>query len=221
VWLEAALVIAPFGVLIGLWNSLPARFPIHWNLHGEVDRWSSNRAEILVLPLITLGVVSLLHLVPRLDPKLRKTLQSNDRMHAVLRIIGIAIAALNSAGFANQLMTAFGYRLATGRIMMAGVLILFLLMGNYLGNLRPNYFVGIRTPWTLENPETWRATHRLGGRLMFFGALILLILQFFLSEPAIVFLITGFAVLLCVWALFYSWHHFRKHPISSEFISRP
>jgi uncharacterized membrane protein len=95
--------------------------------------------------------------------------------------------------------------------MMACTLLLLAIMGNYLGNLRPNYFAGIRTPWTLESPETWRATHRLGGRLMFFGSLLLFVLQFFLSESAAVGILVTSVLLLAARGIFYSWHHFRTH----------
>jgi uncharacterized membrane protein len=91
------------------------------------------------------------------------------------------------------------------------VLVFFVVVGNYLGNLRPNYFVGIRTPWTLEDPETWRATHRLGGRLMFFGGLILLLAQFVLSEGSCGLLFVGSILALAAWGFIYSWHHSRTH----------
>ena len=91
------------------------------------------------------------------------------------------------------------------------ILVLLAIMGNYLGNLRPNYFVGIRTPWTLESAETWRATHRLGGRLMFFGALLLLAAEFFLSQSAFGYLFVTLILLLVAWSFLYSWHHFRTH----------
>jgi uncharacterized membrane protein len=84
-------------------------------------------------------------------------------------------------------------------------------LGNYLPNLRPNYFIGIRTPWTLENAETWRATHRLGGKLMFFGSLLLLVLDLFLGRSLVDSLFLMFIALLVVWSFVYSWYHFRSH----------
>src|SRR4029079_7412510 len=94
IWLEAFLVITPFVLLAGLWNKLHNRFPMHWNLNGQIDGWSSNRWEILILPLITLGVVALCHVVPRLDPKLRNSLDEKDRMQTALRIICVSLAGL-------------------------------------------------------------------------------------------------------------------------------
>lgn len=211
-WLEAALLLAPFVVIAALWNKLPARIPMHWNLRGDVDRWASSKSiEIFVLPLIALVVVALLRVLPRLDPKLRAMLSTKERMRAALQIMRLAFAAFFGALFSIQIATTFGYTLAGGRAMIWCLLVLLAIMGNYLGNLRPNYFVGLRTPWTLESEETWRATHRLGGRLMFFGALLLLAAEFLLSQSAFGYLFMTLMLLLVAWSFFYSWHHFRTH----------
>jgi uncharacterized membrane protein len=113
--------------------------------------------------------------------------------------------------FFVQIATSLGRNVAGGRIIMTCLLVFFVILGNYLGNLRPNYFVGIRTPWTLENPETWRATHRLGGRLMFFGGLILFVTQFFLSEDIFGLVFVASILSLAAWGFVYSWHHYRTN----------
>jgi uncharacterized membrane protein len=211
-WLEATLLLAPFLVIAAFWNKLPARFPTHWNLRGEVDRWTSSKSiEVFAVPLIALAIVALLHVLPRLDPKLRGLLQENERMRAVLQIMRLALAAFFGALFSIQIATAFGYAAVGGRPIIWCTLVLFAIIGNYLGNLRPNYFVGLRTPWALESAETWRATHRLGGRFMFFGALFLLVAEFFLSPSAFVYLFVTLMLLLVAWSFLYSWHHFRTH----------
>jgi uncharacterized membrane protein len=211
-WLEAALLLAPFLLIAAFWNKIPARLPVHWNLRGEVDRWTSSKSiEIFVLPVIALAVVALLRIVPRLDPKLRGMLQESGRMQVALQIIRLSLAAFFCALFSIQIATALRYPLAGGRAMIWCTLVLLAIMGNYLGNLRPNYFVGIRTPWTLESAETWRATHRLGGRLLFFGAILLLAAEFFLSPGAFGYLFVTAMLLLGAWSFLYSWHHFRTH----------
>lgn len=210
-WLEAGLLVAPFVALAVVWNELPARVPIHWNLHGEIDGWASKTIGLLITPLISLAVVGLLHVVSWFDPKLRRNLEKTDSMNKVLQILRLAFASFFDAILSVQLAAAFGYTIASARFMDGCVLVLFVILGNYLPNLRPNYFIGIRTPWTLENPETWRATHRLGGRLMFYGALLLLILKFFVSPSTSGVLLVTFALLLVAWALLYSWHHYRTH----------
>lgn len=210
-WLEVVLLAAPFVALALYWSDLPARVPMHWNIHGEVDGWSTKAPGILLLPLIALGTTALLHALPWFDPRLRRTLGDESRMPTVLPIIRIAFLALFDTIFFVQIATSLGRDIAGARIIVTGVLLFFVILGNFLGTVRPNYFVGIRTPWTLESPATWRATHRLGGRLMFFGSLFLLILQFLLSEELFLFLLLSSSLLLVVWAFVYSWHYSRTH----------
>jgi uncharacterized membrane protein len=208
-WLELLLLAAPFAALILLWNQLPARIPVHWNLHGEIDSWGSKMPHLLVLPLTALGMVVLLRILPWFDPKLRRRSNDEGLMPVVLPIVRIATLLLLNTVFFVQIATSLGRKVAAARIMVICLLLFFIVLGNYLGNLRPNYFVGIRTPWTLEDPETWRATHRLGGRLMFFGGLILLVAQFFLTESIFGILFLGSVLALAAWSFVYSWHYSR------------
>lgn len=209
-WLEAVLLAAPLVALVIYWNDLPARVPIHWNLRGQIDGWANRVPGMLIIPLIAFGITALLHVLPRFDPKLRRT-PNETRMPLIRPIVRISLLLLFAVIFYVQIATSLGHDVPSGRILMTCLLVFFVIMGNYLGNLRPNYFVGIRTPWTLENPETWRATHRLGGRLMFFGALLLLIAQWFLSESVFGLLFAGSILALVAWGIFYSWHHCRTH----------
>jgi uncharacterized membrane protein len=209
-WLEAALLVAPLVALVLLWNDLPWRVPVHWNSRGEINGWSS-KTFMLLMPLLNLGLILLLHILPRLDPKLRRTGGVEGRMQSVLAILRLALAGFFGVIFWMQIAAALGHTVAVGRIMPAATLLLLATIGNYSSNLRPNYFIGIRTPWTLESPDTWRATHRLGGRLMFFGSVVLLVLQFFISERAFAILLPASVILLTAWACWYSWHHFHTH----------
>ncbi len=210
-WLEALLLAAPLVALAIYWNDLPARVPIHWDLHGQINGWAAKTPGIFIIPLTALGVVVLLRILPWFDPKLGKTADEESRMSAILPIVRIASLLLLDTIFFVQMATSLGRNVAGGRIIMSCLLVFFVILGNYLGNLRPNYFVGIRTPWTLEDPETWRATHRLGGRLMFFGGVILFIAQFFLSESIFGWLFVASILLLAAWGFVYSWHHYRTH----------
>jgi uncharacterized membrane protein len=191
-----------------LWDKLPARVPIHWNLRGQIDGWASKPFGMLVLPVMSLGIIALLHVLPRFDPKLRRSGGAHGRMQSVLGILRLVLAVFFLALFCLQVAAALGHTVAVGRIMPAATLLLLAIIGNYLSTLRPNYFAGIRTPWTLESPATWRATHRLGGRLTFYGSLLLLLVQFFVSESTFGILFVTSVVLLVVWAFWYSWHHF-------------
>ena len=210
-WLEAALVVAPFIFLALFWNALPAKVPVHWGPNGEIDSLAHKFPGLLIAPLLGLGVAVLLRVLPWLDPKLARSAGETGRMPAVLPPLRFALLALFNTILLLQITVSLGKPIASGRIIISALLILLLILGNYLGNLRPNYFIGIRTPWTLEDAETWRATHRLGGRLIFFGALLLFVVQFLLEQRAFAWLFTGAVIALAIWGILYSWHHFRTH----------
>jgi uncharacterized membrane protein len=210
-WWEIILLATPLVALAIYWNELPARVPIRWDFRGQINGWATKMPGVIILPLTALGVTALLHVLPWFDPKLRKTPGEENRMPTVLPIFRIAFLLLLNTVFFVQIAASLGRNVPSGRIMMTCLLVFFVIMGNFLGNVRPNYFVGIRTPWTLENPETWRATHRLGGRLMFFGGLILLVAQVFLSEQIFGGLFVTSLLLLGAWGFVYSWHHCRTH----------
>lgn len=207
-WLEAALLAAPLIALLIFWNDLPARVPIHWNLRGEINGWGP-KTLMLLPPLLSIGIIVPLHFLPRFDPRLRRTADEHGRMPTVLGILRLALAAFFGVLFWTQLAAGLGKEVAVGRIVPSAILLLVAVIGNYSSNFRPNYFVGIRTPWTMESPETWRATHRLGGRLMFFGSAVLLILQFFIRESTFGITFITSVVLFMVWAFWYPWHHSR------------
>jgi len=202
-WCETVLLTAPFVVLAIYWNDLPARVPSHWG--------ATKTPGIFIVPLTALGMTALLRVLPWFDPRLRRTLGDESLMPAVLPIIRLAVLLLLDTIFFVQIAVSLGGTIPGGRIIVSAVLFFFMVLGNYLGNVRPNYFVGVRTPWTLENPETWQATHRLGGRLMFFGALILLVGQFLLSERIFGWLLVASILLFVAWGIVYSWHHSRTH----------
>ncbi|MDQ2659208.1 MAG: SdpI family protein [Verrucomicrobiota bacterium] len=215
-WVEGLFLLVPFLLLAALWQRIPARVPMHWNLDGQIDRWGPKGAGMLLLPLASIGIAATLRLVPRFDPRLRRDASPSDRMRSALQIVSLALVAFFFFIFLLVLAAALGFSVSFGRILVSILLALFVVLGNYLSVLRPNYFIGLRTPWTLENPETWRATHRLGGRLMVFGSLALLLLQFAVSERVFGFVAIGATLLFTGWSIFYSWHYFHTRDVADR-----
>ncbi len=213
-WLEALLVTGPFLALVIFWRELPGKVPMHWNLSGEVDRWSPAMPGMLLLPIVSLVTVALCRLLPQFEPKLRRTAGPAGRMPNALQVLRISLAAFFALIFALQLAAALGHDVSGTRIVTCAVLLLLAICGNYFSNLRPNYFFGIRTPWTLEDEDTWRATHRLGGRLLFFGSLALLVICLVANEKLSVSFVIAATVSFAVWGVLYSWHYSRSHGLS-------
>jgi uncharacterized membrane protein len=166
------IFLAPGIYLSAIWQKLPAVVPVHFNLKGEADRYGG-RNELLIMVLIVtsvnIGVYLLLTNIYRIDPK--KYAQDNrSRLQSMAFVISVFISAVLCIIIYN--VFRHGARFFPGLI-FSGVGLLFCFIGNYLHNIKPNYFAGFRLPWTLENEDNWRKTHLLGGKLFFVGGLFI------------------------------------------------
>jgi len=212
-WLEIALLTAPFIYLAAQWDKFPAWIPIHWNVHGQIDNWARKPVGLLMLPLVNVALGALFRFLPFIDPKVRRSAgEERARAVAVLRIVRAVMVLFMSGMFWVQMAITRGYPVKMNAFALNGCLLVFIVIGNYCAKLRPNYFTGIRTPWTLENPETWRATHRIGGRILVFGSLLLLATEFFVPGQTFAYAFLAFVMGFTLWACLYSWHHSRTHP---------
>jgi len=194
-----------------LYGRLPERVPVHWNLSGQVDRYGSKAELVFLGPLFIAGLWGLMVLLSRIDPRRAARAaeetsgpmdQADGSYWTVIHLVLFALAFLHGA----LLLTAAGHLAVRGRAVALALALLLVLPGNFLGRLRPNWFVGIRTPWTLSSDEVWRRTHRLGAVLMVAGGLLLLPLALWLPPPQA--LITAVLVTLAstlgpaVWSYF-------------------
>lgn len=205
--MQIVLLLLPLPVLALLWRQLPDVVPMHWDLHGEIDRWGP-KWTLLLLPGINAACWLLLQAVPVLDPGIRGNPERHERTLGFLRMAQWGMVALLTLLSLLVIAAALGGKVDVARIILIALLLLFVVLGNFLPSVKQNYFVGLRTPWTLDDPRTWQATHRLGGRLLCFGALLLLVLQMFLPlHVAFITLIVymaGYAVWGCVYSFMYN-----------------
>ena len=142
------------------WSDAPDRFPVHWGLSGEPDRFGGRLEGMLGPPVLGLALYLALLFLPRIDPG-RANYANFAAAYATLRVALVAMAA----GIYGVMQHAArggapGGGAAALPFVLGGV---FLVIGNVLGKIRPNWFIGIRTPWTLSSAESWTRTHRAGG----------------------------------------------------------
>ena len=208
-WLQIAMLLLPVPVLALLWRQLPDAVPMHWNLHGHADRWGP-KWTLLLLPGINLAGWLFLRAVPYLDPRIRRAPEQHERTISFLRIASGGMVAVLTLLSLLVIAAGAGGKLNVARILLIAVLALFVVLGNFLPAVKQNYFVGIRTPWTLEEPRTWQATHRVGGRLLCFGALLLLVLQILLPLHVAFVLFITYVLAFAVWGFVYSFIHSRR-----------
>ena len=203
-WLQIIILVLPFILAAAFWSKFPARVVSHWNIHGQPDGWMDKGPGLLLLPLINIGIWALFAGLPFLDPRLRAS-QEPGRMTEVLRAWRLAITCYLTYLALLGMAVAAGIPVDMNRTITNGMLIMFLIIGNCMGNLRPNFFAGIRTPWTLGDPEIWRATHRIGARILFYGSLGLLLAQWLLNGEHFLFATLGFLLGCSIWSFAYSY----------------
>ncbi len=199
------LVAVPFAYLGAIWNDLPEQVPLHWNLQGEVDRWGS-RDELWLIPVLTTLLIYVLFLViPLIDPK--KRLGEMGSKYGQLKFL--MVASMSALAVVILHMARSGEKVsATPVLVVVGILVAVL--GNYMKTVRPNYFIGIRTPWTLESPEVWNKTHQLSGKLWFLGGVVI-VAAALLFEGAVQFgLVLSIALAITLIPLIYSYMAYRR-----------
>lgn len=203
-WIMWILIAASLiGTLI-VYPKLPDQIPIHWNWQGEIDNYGP-RISTFITGLLPLFMAGLLYIMPLIDPR-RDSYQKHAKAYSVL--LNFMIIFFIGIHWATIAATV-GYAINIGLIVKAGIGLLFLVIGNYMGQIRHNYSFGIRTPWTLANEVVWQKTHRLGKWYFIIAGLIFILTA--ASENLIVNAISMAFVVLGVCYLFvYSYLEFRK-----------
>lgn len=177
--LVVAAIMAGFGLWVASSLAPGTQLPVHWNAAGEVDRMEPAFRALLWPPAfsVLLGVV--FAVIPRLDP-LQHRLEASA---TVLRMTWIGVMLVMACVQIMVAAPALRWRIGPD-LLLIGIGILLVLIGNALPKSRPSFFVGIRTPWTLTDTDNWIATHRLGGKLMMAAGLITVIAAFVPIAPA-------------------------------------
>ncbi|MFH1077724.1 MAG: SdpI family protein [Patescibacteria group bacterium] len=155
------LVVLMFIVGIGLYSSLPDVIPTHWGLEGEPNGWSPKTYGAWIMPLMSLAFLILFPILPKLDPKRENYVNFKKSWD----VIQTALVAMMAYMFAVTNVVTFypQYNGMVGRAVMLGIGFLFVILGNVMGKVRQNYFIGLRTPWTLNDPEVWQKSQRVAG----------------------------------------------------------
>jgi uncharacterized membrane protein len=170
-WLGLILVAVALALSIWAYPRLPESVPTHWNLRGEADGYSSRLVAVLGVPAGLLVLLVLFQILPRIDPRGANYAKFQDTywllVHGVLGLV-LALHVL-------VLAIGLGAGVNVNRAIAVGGGLLLMLVGNYLGRVEPNWFLGVRTPWTLSSATVWRKTHRTAAWLFVAGGLVLVV----------------------------------------------
>lgn len=155
------IITISFVLAFFLYPQMPENMASHWGVSGEVNGYMPKFWGLFIMPILSLGMFILFLLIPKLDPKEKNIRKFQKYYDGFIFVILLFLFYLN-------LLTIFwnmNYRFNFITAIVPPFVILFFSTGILLENTKPNWFIGIRTPWTLENEEVWEKTHKLGGKL--------------------------------------------------------
>ncbi|MFA6215125.1 MAG: SdpI family protein [Patescibacteria group bacterium] len=185
--------------------NFPEKVPTHWNYRGQIDGWSGKGFAAFFFPGLIFGLYLLFLGLPYLDPKKEHYLEFAKVYHIFKNFfIGFMVAIYFYTGLAG-----LGYELPVNVVVPTIVGLLFLILGNYMGKIKSNWFMGIRTPWTLSNEQVWNKTHRLGGKLFMLMGLFMIFGSFLPAELFWYSFIAGITI-VSLFPMIYSYLLYKK-----------
>ena len=203
------LIAVAFGVSLAVYGRLPDQVPVHWNWRGDVDRYGSRLEGAFLLPVIALLLWGVMRGLPKIDPR-----RANyEKFSGTYDIVISAVVTLLVALHLLVLGYALGLPIPLTRVIPAMVGILLMVIGNVLPRARSNWWIGIRTPWTLSSDRVWQETHRVGGYLMLASGALMLIAAA-LPSPLTVWIGLGALITSSVASIVYSYFSWKKEPLS-------
>jgi uncharacterized membrane protein len=199
-----ALIALPYFYLATIWNQLPEQVPIHFNLKGVANNWSSKTVLLIIPGALGLGIYLLMLAIPALDPK-KKIQQMGGKYYSIRFILTLFTSII-----AGSLLYAVKTESLNPILVFALLGGLFAILGNYFQTVRPNYFIGIRTPWTLQNEQVWKKTHHLGGLLFTAGGILIIILAFAITKQIFFILFILILSIMVIVPIVFSYTEFQK-----------
>jgi len=193
-----------FAAACYFYPQMPERMASHWNIHGEPDGYLAKFWGLFLMPLVLLGVGLLFLAIPRVDP-LKVNIEKFRRYYDGFVILFLIF--LLSIYFQANLWN-LGIRVSPNGVIPIGLGLLFIYTGVLLKNAKRNWFIGIRTPWTLSSDRVWERTHRIGGKLFKIAGVIALLGVFFQSY--LLFFILVPVILSAIYTVVYSYLEYQK-----------
>jgi uncharacterized membrane protein len=177
----------------------------HWGANGEVDDYMSKFWGLFLLPLVSIGVYLLFLMIPMIDP-----LKNNiEKFRKYYELLMLAIILLLFYIFILTVVANFGYDFNMTVMIFPAIGLLFFGFGVIMKELKRNWFIGIRTPWTLSSDVVWKKTHELGG-ILFRVMGVLMFVGIFMPSEYIVWFVLVPVIIMVVWLFGYSYLEFRK-----------
>jgi uncharacterized membrane protein len=204
--LRIAIVLIIYWILCSLtYPYLPDMIPNHWDIYGQVNGYGSKATTALVMPLLPIGVYLMMSYLPKFDPRRENYL----KFSTVYKTVSLVIVFFLAITTLLPILVGLGLPINVTPVISGMIGLLTTILGNFMGKIRHNYFLGIRTPWTLADEHVWNRTHRLGGRMMVVGGTLSLLSILVVPHLALPIVITG-TVIPVLAAAIYSYVEYKK-----------
>jgi uncharacterized membrane protein len=199
------VIILSFIAGIYFYNKSPDVVASHWNFAGQVDGYSGKTVGAFALPILLAVIYILFLIMPTIDPRKNRYTEFSSVYHIFRNIIIFVLFIVYiSSGLYN-----LGFPVAINHIVPFAIGCMMFVLGNYMGKIKPNYFMGIRTPWTLASDVVWNKTHRMGGYFFILFGLTIIISPF-LNPTLGISIFIGGAIITTLGTMIYSYICFRQ-----------
>ena len=198
------LILSSFGIGAYFFPQMPEKMASHWNAKGEVDGYISKFWGLFLMPIILLGLFLLFILIPKIDPLKENIAKFRKYFDGFIVLITLFLFYIYLLSIAWNL----GKRFNMGQMMMPALGMLFYYCGILTENAKRNWFIGIKTPWTLSSERVWNKTHKIGGKL-FKAAGLIAFLGIFFPNYAFYFILVP-ALLVAFYTIIYSYFEYQK-----------
>ena len=173
----AILILIGLAISVAVYPHLPEQVASHWNANDQVNGYMSRFWGVALMPLITIGMALLFLAIPTIDPLKENIAKFRDAFNTFI----VLMVAFMLYMHILTLVYNLGYTFRISQAMIPGMGLILVFAGIMMGKAKRNYFIGIRTPWTLANETVWDETHKLGGK-MFIGAGVLSLFSLLFGE---------------------------------------
>lgn len=201
--LACVLALVPLIATVLLYGMLPEQVPTHWNIDGSITY--SGKSSIWMLAGLSPVMAILFVVLPKIDPR-KKNYEKFRGYYDVFVVVMLLFLLVMDGIILSE--SIWPGRISVGRVVILGVGILFVFLGNIMPKIKNNFFMGLRTPWTLSDPDVWNRTNRLGGKLFFWFGLVIALSGLLLPEfTTFVILMVGAVIISSVPAVMsYVWY---------------
>lgn len=201
--LSWVFAIVPIIIIILTYEKLPNMIPMQWGYDGMVNRYD-DKNSIWIIGCLGIILKIFFIILPKIDPKRKNYNKFQGFYEGFTLFMIIFIFIITSITIFESL---YPNRINIDRVISILLGVFFIIIGNYMPKIKPNFFMGIKNPWTISNEDVWKKTHRLGGKIFFIIGIFITLIGFILNRK-ISFIITIFIFIACIvlYVMSYIWY---------------